>query len=141
MKLYLYPPIAVSVSVPPIAYTDPVTGNTPVTPSAPLPVYQAAAPADKAKLDFSASSVTNAAWVQLIASTANDSKLAQIFMSSGEPLEFAFGAPASEVAKGYIFPGGNGTQGLVIPAGTRVSVKAVNAVTINTGLLLVNFLG
>lgn len=141
MKLYLYPPVAVSVSVPPIAYTDTVTGNTPVTPSAPLPIYQAAAPVDKAILDFSASNVDNSAWVELIAATAGNSKLAQIFMSSGEPLEFAFGASASEVSKGFIFPGGNGNQNLVIPSGTRVSVKAVNAVTVSTGQLLVNFLG
>lgn len=140
MRLFLYPPTAVSVDVPPIAYTDGGV-NTPVTPSKPLPVYQAAFPVDKALLSFSAINVDNSAWVQLIASTSADAKFAQIFMSSGEPLEYAFGAAASEVSKGYIFPGGNGTQNLVIPSGTRVSVRAVNAVTISTGTLLVNFLG
>lgn len=140
MRLYVYPPTAVSVTTPPIAYTD--GGNVPVTPDSPLPVYTPSRLKSKAKLDFVATNVSNAAWVELISSTGSaDIEKAQIFMSSGEPLEVGFGGAGSETVMGYIFPGGNGFQDLTIPAGTRVSVRAVNAVTVNEGVLLANFLG
>lgn len=141
MRLFVYPPTAVSVTVPPIAYTQ-AGINTPVTPSEPLPVYEPANPLAKAILDFAITSVDNSSWVELISSTGSEqAEKAQIFMSSGEPLEFAFGGSGSELSKGFIFPGGNGFQELTIPANTRVSVKAINAVTVNTGVLLANFLG
>lgn len=141
MITYIWPPTSVSVSVPPIAYT--VSGvNTPVTPTEPLPTYTPANVISKAKIDFATTNVSNASWVQVISSVgASNVEKAQIFMSSGEPLEFAFGGSGSEVSQGYIFPGGNGFQDLTIPSGTRVSVRAVNAVTVNSGLLLINFLG
>jgi len=62
-------------------------------------------------------------------------------MSSGEPLLLGFGAASSEVAQAYILPGGNGFIDLEIPANTRLSVKAVNVVTVSEGALLVNLLG
>lgn len=141
MRVFVYPPTAVSVSVPPVAYTDGGV-STPVTPITPLPVYETAIPLAKADLNFADTNVDDSAWVELITDTGSEkSEKIHIFMSSGEPLEFAFGASGSEVSKGYIFPGGNGFQDLTIPANTRVSIKAVNNVTISSGRLLVNFLG
>lgn len=97
-------------------------------------------PVGMASLDFSSTNVTSAAYVQLLASSPATQKV-QIFMSSGEPLYLAFGAAASEANKAFIIPGGNGLIDFTIPAGTRLSLKAVNVVTVNSGVILVNLLG
>lgn len=111
-------------------------------PAAPTEVtISGQAPVDKALLNFASTNVTNAAYVELIASTAAAAKTVQIFMSSGEPLHLAFGAAASEVDKLYIIPGGNWILSLQIPIATRLSVKAVNAVTVSEGVLIINILG
>lgn len=87
--------------------------------------------------------VTNAAWVQLIASTALITKGLNIFDSSGFSLELGFGAAASEVRKLIIPPGGlNGFIPLAIPAGTRISVRAINTTADYTAAeLLLTLLG
>lgn len=95
-----------------------------------------------ANLDFTVSNVTNAAYVTLVADVgATTIYKIQIFMSSGEPLLLAFGAAAAESDQAIIIPGGNGIIDVTIPPNTRLSVKAVNAVTVNTGNLLINLLG
>jgi len=89
---------------------------------------------------YSSVNVTTGAWVQLIASTTGITKRLEIFDSSGQTLELGVGAPASEVAKTYIIPGGNGMTNLVIPAGSSLSVRAVSG-TANTGELTINLIG
>ena len=91
-------------------------------------------------LSFSGTPVTSAAYVQLVASTATRARKVQIFCSSGELLLLAYGAAASESDKIIIIPGGNGLIDLVIPASTRLSVKAVSTSS-TTGNLIINFLG
>lgn len=86
---------------------------------------------------YSSINVTTAAYVQLIASTSATINLISVFDSSGQTLIIAFGAAASEVDKVYIFPGGNGDIPLLIPSGTRVSIKAVSG-TANTGEISIN---
>lgn len=98
------------------------------------------APVDLSLYDFSSVNVTSLAYFEIVASAAASRKI-QIFMSSGEPLYLAFGAAASEVNKMFIIPGGNGLIDLVIPAATRLSIKAVNVVTVSSGVLLINYLG
>jgi hypothetical protein len=98
-------------------------------------------PLAKARIDFSTTSVTTGAWVQLIASVGGTLvRRVQIFMSQGNTLELGFGAAASEVSQIYIFPGGNEVFEMEIPANTRLSVRAISS-TANTGELLVNLLG
>ena len=105
-------------------------------------VPQTHVPLDKSLLDFSSTNVDNTAYVEINASVgASAINKVQIFMSSGEPLLLAFGAAASEVDKLYIIPGGNGILDIDIPAGTRLSVKAVNVVTVSSGILMINYLG
>lgn len=141
MFLYLYPPTAVSVTFPAGSATSAnqalmLTELQAINQNQYLPIRSFA------NLDFSVDNVTNAAWVELSSSVGGTAiKKAQVFMSSGEPLLIGFGAAASEVAQGYIIPGGNGLIDLEIPANTRMSVRAVNAVTVNSGTILVNFLG
>ncbi len=90
--------------------------------------------------DYGSTPVTTAAYVQINASTASAVTRMQIFDSSGQTLEIALGAVAAEVTKLYIIPGGNGDINVQIPAGTRVSVKAVSA-NATTGELTINFIG
>lgn len=89
--------------------------------------------------DYSGASVTTAAYTELIASTSAQINKLQIFDSSGQTLKLAVGAAASEVDQIYIFPGGNGDVDLQIPAGSRVSVRAVSA-NAASGELVINFL-
>lgn len=93
---------------------------------------------DKARIAYSGTNVTTAAYVQLVASLAGATDEIEIFDSSGQTLVLATGAAASEVDKFYITPGGNGRMTFHIASGTRVSVKAVSA-TANSGELTVNF--
>lgn len=84
--------------------------------------------------DYSITPVTTAAYVQLLASTTDTINQIQIFDSSGQTLYLAVGPAASEVNQIFIFPGGNGTVDLLIPSGSRISVKAITA-TANVGEL------
>ena len=90
--------------------------------------------------DYTATSVTTAAYVQLVASTTSACTEIEIFDSSGQTLVLAIGAAASEVNQINIFPGGNGRVPLIIAAGTRVSIKAVSA-TASVGEININFYG
>lgn len=88
--------------------------------------------------DYSSTNVTTAAYVQLIASVPADVKQIEIFDSSGSALYLAIGAAASEVNKMIVFPGGNSRVPMQIPAGSRLSIKALD-VNATTGELLINF--
>lgn len=89
--------------------------------------------------DYSSTNVTTAAYVQLVASTADVINQLYIFDSSGQTLFLAVGGAGSEVNKAYIVPGGNGILNLTIPASSRVSVKAVSA-SATSGELSITFL-
>ena len=71
--------------------------------------------------------VTTLAYTQLIAATAAYTTQLDIFDSSGQTLVLAFGAAAAEVDQFLITPGGVGPYNIAIPAGTRISIKAVSA--------------
>jgi hypothetical protein len=102
---------------------DPATGSLPVSPVSPAVTY-----ADSVRNDYSSVNVLTSAWVQLIASTAAEIDLLTVFDSCGQTLELGTGAAASESRQLIIPPGGvDGQFQLRIPAGTRVSVRAVSA--------------
>jgi hypothetical protein len=88
--------------------------------------------------DHTSVSITTSAYTQLVASTTTATTSVEIFDSSGECLILAVGAAASEVDQIYIFPGGNSIVPLLIPASSRVSVKAKTAATA-AGYLAINF--
>lgn len=138
---YVYPPTSVSVAFPPGAASEATLLSLLAQVQA-LNANQYLPIRSYGDIDFSSTNVDDSAWVELVSDVgANEIKKVQIFMSSGEPLYVGVGAAASEVIQGYIIPGGNGFVDLEIPASSRVSVKAVNAVTVSSGSLLVNFLG
>jgi hypothetical protein len=84
-------------------------------------------PSQFVRNDYTVTAVTTAAFTQLIASTTQATSVLEIFDSSGQTLELAFGASGFEVPQFLIFPGGNGRVTCNIPAATRVSIKAVSA--------------
>lgn len=88
--------------------------------------------------DYTSVNVTTATYVQLVAATTSATSAIEIFDSSGQTLVLGVGAAASEVAQINIFPGGNGLVPLIIPAGSRVAIKAISA-TASTGEIDVNF--
>lgn len=98
-----------------------------LSPNSPAPASSGHTSVQLVRNDYSSTNVTTAAYVQLIASTSDTTNQLFIFDSSGQTLFLAVGAAASEVNKAYIVPGGNGELNLTIPAGSRVSVKAVSA--------------
>lgn len=90
--------------------------------------------------DYSSTNVTTSAYVQLDSSLNQDTRSLEIFDSSGRTLVLARGASGSEVdLPFYIVPGGNANivdVGL-LPRGTRLSIKAVDA-SATTGVLILN---
>lgn len=70
--------------------------------------------------------VTSAAYTTIVASTTSATNLVELFDSSGVAIFFAVGAAAAEVNQFVIYPGGNGQVPLAIPAGSRISYKAVS---------------
>lgn len=98
---------------------------------------QGRAKVDLIRNDYTGTPVTTGAYVQLVAATAAAINCLDVFDSSGQSLVFAVGAAAAEVDQFYISPGGNGRIELAIPAGSRVSVKAVSA-NATVGELLIN---
>lgn len=90
--------------------------------------------------DYTSVNVTTAAYVQLIASVAQDYQEFEIFDSSGQTLKIAFGAAASEVDQFLVFPGGNGRIKKKVTSGTRISIRAVSG-TANAGEISLNLYG
>lgn len=115
---------------------------TPVTsPADPAYTVALGKPAvDQGFIDYSATPVTSAAYVTLIAATSAAITELEIFDSSGQLMIIAIGAAAAEVDQVYDFPGGNGRIPLEIAAGSRVSIKAAST-TASVGYIAVNTYG
>lgn len=96
---------------------------------------------DSARNDYTGTNISTAAFVQLVASLASAAKGFFLFDSSGQTLELAIGAAASESRILIIPPGGiDGFVPLAIPAGTRISAKAISADAVD-GEIDITFLG
>jgi hypothetical protein len=138
----------INTEVSSIEAKTPALGQAPMANSTPvviasnqsnIPVVQAGKTAvNLARIDYSSTNVTTAAYTQLLASTSAVVSEVEIFDSSGQTLFFSTGSAGSESDKIYIIPGGNGRIPLSIAAGTRVAIKAVSA-TANAGEISVNF--
>lgn len=96
-----------------------------------------------ARLDYSVTNVDNATWTQLIANTgATASQEILLFDGGGYAMELGIGAAAAETRMLLIPPGGfNGNLPINIPAGSRLSVRAVGAALVNLGEIDINLLG
>jgi hypothetical protein len=138
MITYIFPPTAVSVSVPPIAYTDSGV-NTPVTPLAPLPVRSSFEAVDFLVNNYASTPVDSSTWVELTSSSPEVRRV-QIFDSSGRTMLLGYGGSGSEAAYMVIIPGGNGIVDLLIPANTRLSLIA-DSTTASSGVFIMNLFG
>lgn len=97
---------------------------------------------DKARIDFTGTTLTNAAYITLVASLAAECQAIQIYNGIGSAIFLATGAAASEVNLLHIFPLLNGTiMPVRIAAGTRISLKSIATAAIITTELNINFLG
>jgi len=88
--------------------------------------------------DYTSTGVTTAAYVEIDASTAADINRLQIFDSSGQTMALATGAGGAEVDVVYVSPGGIDLD-YYIPAGTRISIKAISA-NATVGEIVINAL-
>lgn len=89
-------------------------------------------------LFFDYTGVSDAGYTQLIASTVDKIKSMTWFESSGQPMVVALGGVGSEVDKFVVPPGGfNGEIPMDIPAGSRVSIKQLNAEVLSSGIMIV----
>ncbi len=93
---------------------------------------------NKSRNDYTSTSVTTSAYVQVLASTSSAISAIEIFDSSGQTLVLATGGAGSEVDQMYILPGGNGRIPFTIAASTRVSIKAVSG-TASVGENTINY--
>jgi len=100
-------------------------------------VYQAV---EKAKLDAGATAISDAAWTELIAATSDQFSEIEIFNKTGMLLILGVGAPGAEIELIYIDSDGLKRQSIPVAAGSRLSLKAVQA-AVNDGLVLLNAFG
>jgi hypothetical protein len=88
--------------------------------------------------DYDAHSIDNTAYRQLLASVADDVKSFTWWESSGVPMVIAVGGVGSEVDLFTTPPGGfNGEIPMNIPAGSRLSIKALTADVVEVGTYIV----
>lgn len=91
-------------------------------------------------IDCSTTSITTAAYVELITSTTSDTKKIQVLDTTGRWTQIATGASASEIPLLIVGPGSVEIVPAIVPSGTRISVKALDANAI-TGSFAINLLG
>lgn len=139
-----------TVSSGPIQYSKNGSNTTvsidTTTPSSsnPLPVEDAGKSyLGSVRLDYSSTTVTNAAWTQLLASVGASGVFGlTLFDSGGYAMELGIGGAGSEVRTLLIPPGGfNGVIPLNITGGTRLSIRAVGAASVSAGEININLLG
>lgn len=101
-----------------------------------IPQAQAAVSAGTGvRTDYSSTAVGTTNWVVLVSLLSYPGKQVHIFDSSGQTLELGI-APADAAANAevrqMIIPPGGATLSLPIPAGYRISIRAISA-TANAG--------
>lgn len=92
--------------------------------------------------DYGSTSIDNTNWTQIVASTGS-TKIIEININetSGETVELALGSIGLEQRLLLMSPGGPGTLKAVIPVNSRVSVRAISTASINSGQLIINYIG
>jgi len=90
--------------------------------------------------DYTGTNVLTSAFVQLDAILDGHVSEIEIFDSSGQTLQLAYGAASSEVLWMFIFPGGNDRGLALLPKGVRLSIKAISG-NATTGELVINLWG
>lgn len=98
-------------------------------------------PVEKFALNTGVTNVTTAAWVEVISATTKPLSFMDVFNQTTKILRIAIGGSGSEVELPvYIYPGISSQVipfDSMIPKGSRISVRALDA-TANSGYLLLN---
>ena len=113
---------------------DEATGQLPVATSA------AATIKETKYHNYAVQGATTLAWLQLIASTSAVVFQWDVTDTSGQVLELGVGAAGAEVRFALIPAGGGSPFEHRLPAGSRISIKAVDA-DASTGKLVINAWG
>ena len=137
MATYIYPPVSVT-TIPPVGGA---TSANQVLEITALDSIANRTFVQTLFFNYASTSVSSAAWVQLIASTSDTIKHLTLFESGGYAMEIGIGAAASEVRLFVVPPGGfNGEIPFPIPSGSRVSIRCLEGVTVSVGSIVANFL-
>lgn len=94
-------------------------------------------PVQTIRNDYTGTSITTSAYVQLTAATTSEVNSAEINDTSGQDLILALGAAGAEVDTYRIPKNKAGIIPIHISVGTRISAKAVSA-SATTGTLIIN---
>jgi len=78
-------------------------------------------------------------YFQIFASTAGTVNLIEVFSDTGEILELATGAPASEVPLLQIPPGGEVPNYIRVDSAQRLTIKAISSVPVAGTTTMINF--
>lgn len=119
---------------------DPTTGAIPVTVSGGL-TPGGLAEVDQVAHSYASVNVTSLAWTQIIASTSAVSQQIYISDTGGYGMRLGVGGVGAEVDQLYLGPGFGGVINLRIAAGSRVSIRCLEVVTISAGYFIVSTLG
>lgn len=92
----------------------------------------------QSRLDYSSTSVTTGAWVEIVSSLGGVASAIEIFDSSGQTMQLGVGASGKEVVLLTIMPGGNGFLNFQVTPGSRLSLRAVSG-TASSGENNINF--
>jgi hypothetical protein len=92
-------------------------------------------------LNYALTNVTNAAWTQLVAATGARITKISLYDTSGFILEVGLGAPGAESRLFIINAGGFGSMDVLIPAASRVSIRAITGSPVSIGDLTINYSG
>jgi hypothetical protein len=89
-------------------------------------------------IDMASINITNAAYVQVIASTGKQIDAIDVFSGNGQPVFIAIGGAGSEINQIAVIPGGQaGSIPVKFPAGSRISLKSAGS-NITSGLFILN---
>jgi len=99
-------------------------------------------PMHKLAVDLSSTTLTTAAWTEILSSTPKACTAIEVFYTGEGILKLATGAAASESEINmYVVPGGNqGPSSIEIARGVRLSAKCLDQ-NVSTGYLVINFFG
>lgn len=91
------------------------------------------------EFNYEATPVDNTDYVEILSATTNEIIAMSLFDASGRALVLAIGASGSEVDYLNIPPGGfNGVLPVLIPTGSRLSVKCLDSAAADAGKLISN---
>ena len=89
-------------------------------------------------IDMASTNITNAAYVQVIASVGKQVDAIDVFSGNGQPVFIAIGGAGAEINQIAVIPGGQaGPIPIKIPIGSRISLKSAGS-NLTSGIFILN---